>query len=68
MNITYDQHRGWYIASLLPHLRLPLSQHKIGTQAKALEISMRLEASLVQDTNMGVQQIQSQLASLHMEL
>lgn len=37
-------------------------------QAKSLEISMKLEASPIQDTNLGVQQIQSQLASLHMDL
>lgn len=29
---------------------------------------MRLEASRIQDTNIGVQQIQSHLVSLHMEL
>lgn len=27
--ITDDQCKDWYIASLLLHLRLPLSQHKI---------------------------------------
>jgi len=29
MNITDDQHRDCCITSLLPHLRLPLSQQKI---------------------------------------
>jgi len=37
-------------------------------QAEAAEITIRLEASPMQDTNIGVQQIQSQLESLHMEL
>jgi len=59
MTITDTQHRDWYIASLLPHLRLPLSQQKIGTQAEVVEITMRLEASPVQGTNIGVQQIQA---------
>lgn len=68
MKIKDDQHRDWYIFLLLPHLRLPLSQQKIGMQAEAIEILMRLEASLVQDTNVGVQQVQSQLEILHMEL
>ena len=47
---------------------MTLSQQKIGTQAEALEIAMKLEASPIQDMNLGLQQIQSQLASLHMEL
>lgn len=47
MKITDDQHRDWYIASLLPHLRLLLSQQKIGTQAEVVEIAMRFEASKV---------------------
>jgi len=55
MQITNDQHKDWYIVSLLSHLRLPLSQQKIGTQSKALEIAMTLEASPIQDMNLGVQ-------------
>lgn len=53
MTITDAQHSDWYIAFLLPHLRVPLSQQKIGTQVEAVDITMRLEASLVQDTNVG---------------
>lgn len=53
---------------MLSHLRLPLSQQKVLSQAEPLEIAMKLEASPIQDMNLGVQQIQSQLASLHMEL
>lgn len=47
MTITDAQHRDWYIASLLLHLRVPLSQQKIGTQEEAVDIAMRLEASPV---------------------
>jgi len=56
------------MASLLPHLRISLLQQKIDTQEKALEIMMRLHASPIQDTNLGVQYIHSQLANLHLEL
>ena len=35
---------------------------------KSLEIEMKLKASLVTDTHVGVQQIQSQLAAMHLEL
>ena len=68
MKISYTQHRDWFIASLLPHLRIALSQQKIATQAEALEIMMRLHTSPIQDTNLGVQHIHSQLASIHLEL
>ena len=42
MNLTNEQHRECFVASLLPHLRVALSQQKITTQAKALDIAMRL--------------------------
>lgn len=44
LQISDEQH-DLYIALLLSHLRLPLSQQKIGSQAEALEIVMKLEAS-----------------------
>lgn len=68
LQISHEQHRDWYITLPLPHLILSLSQQKTGSQVEQLEITMNLEASLIQDTNVGVQQIQAQLASLHMEL
>lgn len=42
---------------LLPHIRFPLSQKKIETQAEALELAMWLEASPIGDTNAGMEQI-----------
>jgi len=42
MNLTDGQHRKWFVASLLPHLRSALSQQKLTTQEEALEIAMRL--------------------------
>jgi len=55
--IPPEQHKEWFIATLLLHIRLPLTQHKIATQAKALEIAIKLEALLIGDTHAGVQQI-----------
>jgi len=42
MNLTDWKHHEWFVASLLPHLRVALSQQKITTQAEALEIVIRL--------------------------
>lgn len=64
MNLTDGQHHEWFVASLLPHLRVSLSQQKIGTQAKSLEIVMRLHETLMQDANLRVQQIHIQLQNL----
>ena len=55
MNVTGRQHHKWFMASLLPHLRVALSQQKIMTQAEALEISIRLHEMLMRDPNLGVQ-------------
>ena len=35
MNLMDGQHREWFVDSLLPHLRVALSQKKITIQAKA---------------------------------
>lgn len=59
MKIIDTQYHDWFIASRLPHLRIPMSQQKIEMQEEALEIAMRLHASPIQDTNLGVQQIHS---------
>ena len=42
MNLMDGQHREGFVASLLPDLRVALSQQKIKNQAEALEIAMRL--------------------------
>jgi len=54
MVIIDSHYHDWYIALLLSHLTVPLSQQKIATQAEALEIAMRLDALPIQDTNLGV--------------
>lgn len=54
MNLTDGQHCEWFIASLLSHLRSTLLQQKITTQAEALDISMRLHETPMQDPNLRV--------------
>ena len=61
MNLMDGLHREWFVASLLPHLRITLSQQKIGTQLEALEIVMRLHETPIQDASLGVQQIHAEL-------
>jgi len=68
MNLTDGQRREWFMAFLLPHLRVALSQQKIMTQEKALEISIRLHETLMQDPNLGVQQIHVQLKNIFLEM
>lgn len=68
MNLTYGKHREWFLASLLQHLRVALLQQKITTQVEALDISMRLHETLMQDPNLGVQQIHVQLKILCLEM
>lgn len=67
MNLTDNQHCDWFIATLLPRLRFNLSQKKIGTQAKELEITMRLHEALIQDVTLVVQQIHVELHNLYLE-
>lgn len=55
MNLTDGHHHEWFVALLLPHLRVVLSQQKIRTQAEALEIMIRLHETPMQDANLGVQ-------------
>jgi len=36
------QHKEWFIATLMPHIRLPLCQQKLATQAEALEAAIEM--------------------------
>lgn len=67
MTLTDGQRCAWFVASLTPHLRNVLSQKKLTTQAEALEIAMRLYETLIQDPNLRVQQIHTQLKNLCLE-
>ena len=53
-----QQHQEWFIAALLPCIRLPLMQQKVTSQSEALEIVMRLEASPMSESTLGMDQIQ----------
>ena len=65
--IGLEQHKEWFIATLLPHIRTPLMQQKVADQHEALEIAMKLETAPVED-NSGIAQIQAQLAEMDLEL
>ena len=62
------QHKEWFIAALLTHIRLPLMQQNIMTQSEALENTMKLEASPFGENAIGMNQIQTQLANLMLQL
>ena len=65
--IGLEQHKEWFIAALLPHIRTPLMQQKVADQQEAVEIAMKLETAPVGD-NSGIAQIQAQLAEMDLEL
>ena len=52
VGFLYDdrQHTEWFIAMLLPHLRIPMGHQAIESQEKALEIAMKLEDAPRDDT------------------
>jgi hypothetical protein len=62
--ILDEQHKEWFIATLLPHIRATLMQRKVASQAEALEISMKLEATPIGESNPGMSLILNQLTSL----
>jgi hypothetical protein len=64
-----DEHKKeWFSVSLLPHIRVPLMQQKIASQAEALEISMKLESTPIGESSSGMSQILSQLTSLSLQV
>jgi hypothetical protein len=63
------QHREWFIAGLLPHIHISLTQQKVTTQVEAMEIVMHLEAMPGGgETSVGMAQVQSHLTNLTMQL
>ena len=69
MQVSLDgHHRAWFVASLMPHLRMTLSQQNLSTQAEALEIAIRLHETPIQDPSLGVQKIYEQLEKLCLEM
>ena len=53
---------------LVPYIRIPLMHQKIATQSEALEIVMKLEASFVGETGVGMNRIQLYLANMMIQL
>ena len=51
-------HKKCFIVVLLPHICVPLMEHKRVSQIEDLEIVMKLEASLVEETGARMAQIQ----------
>lgn len=68
MMLTNGQYREWFVASLTPHLLNALSQKRLTTQVETLEVGMRLDKTLIQDPNQGVQQIRTELKKLCLEM
>lgn len=68
MTLMDAKHRTWFVASLMSHLRMTLSQQKLSTQAEVLEITMRLHETPIQDPGLGVQQIHTQMKTLCLEM
>ena len=62
------QHKEWFIAVLVSHIRQPLMQKKIATHTEALEIVMKLEASPIGESAGGMNQIQEHIANLMLQL
>ena len=48
------QHKEWLVIALVSHIRQLLMQQKIMTQSEALEIVMKLEASPIGETAVGM--------------
>lgn len=68
MTLSNVKHCVWLLASLMPHLRMTLSQQKISTQAEAFETAMKFHKTLIQDLGLGVQQIHAQIQNLCLEM
>jgi hypothetical protein len=66
--IPNEQHKKWFIVALLPPIRVPLMQQKVASQDDALDISMKLEATPVGESNPGMSHILSQLTSLSLQV
>ena len=66
--ISGIQHKEYFIAELLTHIRLQMMQKNIATWSEALDIFMKLETSPVVQNAIGMSQIQMQLVNLTLQL
>ena len=51
------QHKELFLATLVPHIRIPLMQQNIATRTEDLEIVMNLEASPIGEIGVGMNNI-----------
>ena len=51
------QHKESFIVALIPHIHVSLMQQKRTSHSEALDLAMKLEASLVGETSAGMMQI-----------
>lgn len=66
--IPPQQYKECFITTLLPHIRVPLMQHKLATHNEALKFAIMLEASPIGESSTGMAQVQSQLVVLTLQL
>jgi hypothetical protein len=66
--ILDEKNKEWFIVALLPHIRVPLMQHKVTSQDEALEIAVKLESTPMGESILGMSQILSQLNSLSLQI
>jgi hypothetical protein len=66
--IPDEQNKEWFIVALLQHIKVPLMQQKVASQAEALKITMKLESAPMGESNLGMSQILSQLTSLSLQV
>ena len=65
----YDEkHKEWFIARFIPHIHCPLKQQNITFQSYTQWISMKLEASTIEQIGTRMDQVQSQLVVLTIQL
>jgi hypothetical protein len=50
---------------MFPHIGYPLTQHKVTSQSKDLEIAMKLESYPIGESSAGNAQVQVELAALN---
>jgi len=55
--IPSQQHKEWFIAAMLPHIRLLMVQQKVATPTEALEVAVRMEASPVGESSARMTQV-----------
>jgi len=55
--IPTQQHKEWFIAALVPHIRIPLCQQRFASQAEALEVAIKMEASPIGESSTGMARV-----------